>query len=45
MMDPYKPIASPFLFQQLKDGLSIHVWGRVQSRNVEDRGSQVNVQH
>lgn len=39
MMDPYRPIASPFLFQQLKDGLSIHVWRGVQPSNVEDRGS------
>lgn len=45
MMDPYKPIASPLLFQQLENGLSIHVWRRVKSSNVQNCGSQVNVQH
>lgn len=45
LMDPYRPIASPLLFQQLKDRLSIHVWRSVQPSDVEDRGSKVNVQH
>lgn len=36
MMDPYRPVASPILFQKLKDGLSIHVWRSVQPSDVED---------
>lgn len=39
MMDPYRPVASPILFQKLKDRLSVHVWRSVQPSNVEDRRS------
>lgn len=41
----YRPIASPFLFQQLQNGLPIHVWRGVQPGDVENRRSQVDVKH
>lgn len=43
--DGSRPIASLFLFQQLKDGLSIHVRRGVEPSDVEDCRSKVNVQH
>lgn len=44
-MIQHRPVASPLLFQQLKDRLSVHVWRSVEPGDMEDCGSQVNVQH
>lgn len=40
-----RPVAGSLLLQQLQDGLSVHVQGRVQPGDVKDCGSQVNVEH